>query len=156
VARSARSNTPEATPALTVTVIDGRARRSLADDTRDYALRVLLRNEGQPTTVGAIVLRVTYRTRANFLGAVDLKPSLEIDSGGDARLTLPAAIATGATVSGWLFFRTSNVIPRHCRVNDYALMILPEADRRLIVDASLPSLLAADTDGPGPATWGWD
>jgi len=24
------------------------------------------------------------------------------------------------------------------------------------VDASLPSVLQADTDGTGPTTWGWD
>ena len=42
------------------------------------------------------------------------------------------------------------------RDRDYALMVWTDAGTRHVIDASLPSLLAADTDGQGPATWGWD
>jgi hypothetical protein len=56
----------------------------------------------------------------------------------------------------WAFYTTSNIIPRHCRVQDYALILSMDDGTRDVVDASLPSLLAADTDGEGPATWGWD
>jgi hypothetical protein len=55
-----------------------------------------------------------------------------------------------------VFFTTSNLIPRHCRVQDYAVIVLAPGGERVVADASLPALLAADTDGQGPPTWGWD
>jgi hypothetical protein len=136
-------------------VLEGRARRTIADDTREYLLRLSLENAGDSAVaVSSAVLRVTYRTRANFLGAVDLSPLS--DQQGQPPFELPARLPTGATVSGWLFFRTVNVIPRHCRAQDYALVVTTADGDRLVADASLPSLLAADTDGQGPSTWGWD
>jgi hypothetical protein len=140
---------------LAVRVLEGRARRTIADDTREYLLRIALENAGgSAAAVSGAALRVTYRTRANFLGAVDLAPLSEPQ--GQPPFELPARVSPGATVSGWLFFRTANVIPRHCRAQDYALVISTADGHRLIADASLPSLLASDTDGQGPATWGWD
>jgi hypothetical protein len=58
---------------LRASILEGRARRRVSDDTREYALRVSLANDsGGPRTIASTILRVTYRTRANFLGAVDL------------------------------------------------------------------------------------
>jgi hypothetical protein len=89
-------------------------------------------------------LRVTYRTRANFIGAVDLES------------TDPLTAAAGQVSNATLRFTTSNVIPRHCRVDAYTLLLTDDQGERVIVDASLPAVLQADTDGTGPATWGWD
>jgi len=140
-------------------VMEGRARRSISDDTREYALLVELANDSaHAIAVSSVALRVTYRTRANFLGAVDLQPDVPADKGPPVRplLVLPAQLRPGERVTGWLLFRTVNVIPRHCRVQDYALVAIDAAGVRTLTDASLPALLAADTDGTGPATWGWD
>jgi hypothetical protein len=105
------------------------------------------------------VLRVTYRTRANFLGAVDLEPRTDIQRWReDARNVFrsPLTVDVGQRAQCWLLFHTENVIPRHCRVQDYAVVAMTVDGRRFIADASLPTLFAADTDGRGPATWGWD
>ena len=53
-------------------------------------------------------------------------------------------------------FSTSNVVPRHCRIEGYTLLFTDGNGPRVTVDASLPSVLQADTDGTGAATWGWD
>jgi hypothetical protein len=157
-ARVAAAATP--TPArFSVRVMDGEADRVVADDSREYALLLSLSSGADaPVTVSSCLLRVTYRTRANFLGAVDLKPRTDVPSARDARppVELPLVVKLGKTVERWVFFRTANVIPRHCRVQDYALIVSTDPGGRHVVDASLPSLLAADTDGQGPATWGWD
>src|SRR5688572_20891161 len=112
--------------ALRALILEGQARRGVKDDTREYALRVSLTNDaGVPCTIASTILRVTYRTRANFLGAVDLplEDTKITDTKGagatrNAReLSLP--LFKGQTTQGWLFFKTTNVIPRHCRVDDY-------------------------------------
>jgi hypothetical protein len=114
-------------------------------DTRDYVFIVNVTNSSaadqrlqEPT------LRVTYRTRANFLGAVDLQST--------DTLLIPA----GHSIRATLRFTTSNVIPRHCRVDAYTLLFMDAGGARLVVDASLPHVMQADTDGTGPSTWGWD
>ena len=164
-------------------VREGHARRTVGDDVRDYALRIQLHNASATVlSITAVRLRVTYLTRANFLGVVDLDPARDErpeDAGtllepatasqhrGDETrsptvhdhadvIRFPLALATGETAGGWLLFSTSNVIPRHCRVDDYTLILLCADGRRIKVDAALPALLQADTDGTGPATWGWD
>ena len=143
---------------VTASVADGEARRTLADDRREYALLLALTNRSsEPISVSAVSLRVTYRTRANFLGAVDVVPDMGVPShGGRTMLRLPAVVAPGADTVAWLMFRTVNVIPRHCRIDDHTLILEYGAARRLMVDASLPQVRAADSDGVGPATWGWD
>src|ERR1044071_6494158 len=61
------------TRGLGVTVVDGRARRDLATDARDYAFLLAVENgSGAETTIADVELGVSYRTRANFCGAVDL------------------------------------------------------------------------------------
>ena len=164
-------------------VTEGHARRTIGADLRDYALRIELHNDSAAVLhVTAVRLRVTYLTRANFLGAVDLDPTRDErpedgstlpepataarHRGDEARsptvhdradvVRFPLALATGQAADGWLLFSTSNVIPRHCRVDDYTLILLCADGRRMKVDAALPALLQADTDGTGPATWGWD
>jgi hypothetical protein len=129
---------------LTLRVTEGHTRRDIGTDTRDYAFVVAVSNQSasdwrfEPPT-----LRVTYRTRANFLGAVDLA----------ARD--PLVISADRTSSVTLRFTTSNVIPRHCRIDAYTLLF-DGSDGRRTIDASLPEVLEADTDGAGSATWGWD
>jgi len=153
-----RASSVAAASPLRVSVTEGQARRALADDTRDYALLLSLGNESTaPIVVSACQLRVTYRTRANFLGAVDLEPrSAPHAQAGRPVLEMPVPVLPGRPLARWVFYTTANVIPRHCRVQDYALMVWTDAGTRHVIDASLPSLLAADTDGQGPATWGWD
>ena len=126
-----------------IRVIKGQARRDVATDTRDYAFEVAFSNPFPSEWRGAATLRVTYRTRANFLGAVD------VDS------TEPIALPAGQSTAT-LRFSTSNVVPRHCRVDSYTLVFVDSRGERLVIDASLPVVLQADTDGTGPATWGWD
>jgi hypothetical protein len=128
-----------------IEVVEGHTRRTVSTDTRDYVFVVTIRNPSaaerrfiEPT------LRVTYRTRANFLGAVDLT----------SRETITVPAGDHATVT--LRFGSSNVIPRHCRIDAYTLFFTDEGGGRTTVDASLPSVLQADTDGTGPPTWGWD
>ena len=154
-----RNAQPAGTSSFRLRALDGHARRSLADDTREYAILIELVNDTTRTVaITSIALRVTYRTRANFLGAVDLETGQDVSepAAGRPLLRLPAPLAPGANVTGWLRFSTVNVIPRHCRVQDYALVALDATGGRTMADASLPALLAADTDGQGPATWGWD
>ena len=161
--RSSRQALRRAQPArpspFRLQALEGQARRSLKDDTREYAILVELVNDTTRTVaITSVALRVTYRTRANFLGAVDLEtgPELAAPVTGRPLLALPAPLAPGATVTGWILFSTANVIPRHCRVQDYTLVALDATGGRTLADASLPALLAADTDGQGPATWGWE
>jgi len=144
VARSVLASSA-GTPASEAQVLEAHTRRDIAADSRDYVFVVELTNaKSLDRRFPAPTLRVTYRTRANFLGAVDL-PSSE-----------PVTAPGGQTTRATLRFTTSNVIPRHCRIDGYALLLLDERGERLTVDASLPAVLQADTDGTGPATWGWD
>jgi hypothetical protein len=130
---------------LTVRVSEGYCRRDLTTDTRDYAFVVAVSNQSATERrFGPPALRVTYRTRANFLGAVDLESA--------ESPTAPAGQTTNVT----LRFTTSNVIPRHCRVDAYTLLLTDEQGERVIVDASLPAVLRVDSDGTGSSTWGWD
>src|SRR4051812_27765053 len=80
-ARGARV-TVAGTPTLarfSVRVLDGEANRVVGDDTRDYALLLSLSSGSDaPVTMSGCLLRVTYRTRANFLGAVDLNPRTDV------------------------------------------------------------------------------
>jgi hypothetical protein len=132
-------------PDLSVRVAGGKTRRGVGDDSRDYAFSVVLTNRtAVERQVGRSELRVAYRTRANFLGAVDLV--------SEERISVPPGTSTDAI----LRFTTSNVIPRHCRVDAYTLLLTDDRGQRLAVDASLPAVLQADTDGAGPSTWGWD
>jgi hypothetical protein len=147
------------TPSVRLRALEGEARRSVADDSRDYAILVELVNDTAATVaVTSVALRVTYRTRANFLGAVDLETVSDAaaPAAGRPLLNLPTTLEPGAAIAGWILLRTVNVIPRHCRVQDYTLVALDATGGRTLADASLPALLAADTDGQGPATWGWD
>jgi hypothetical protein len=143
-----------------VDVLEGQARRTLSDDSRDYALLVSFTNDtAEQVVVSGCVLRVTYRTRANFLGAVDLEPRTDVElSKMDARPVFHSTVTVNERQQAqrWLLFHTVNVVPRHCRVQEYAIVVTTGEGRRYLVDASLPSMLAADTDGEGPATWGWD
>ena len=130
---------------LSVQVVDGKTRRGVAADTRDYSFTIALANRsGADRRLERIELRVTFRTRANFLGAVDLE--------SDAPISVPA----GTSIETTLRFTTSNVIPRHCRVDAYTLRLTDDRGERIVADASLPAVLQADSDGAGPATWGWD
>jgi hypothetical protein len=99
---------------------------------------------GTERQITATALRVTYRTRANFLGAVDLDTTERI------------AVPPGQTTNATLRVTTSNVIPRHSRIDAYTLLLTDDTGTRVVTDASLPEVLQADTDGVGPATWGWD
>jgi hypothetical protein len=139
-----RQGEPGADP-VSVRVTDGHTRRDVATDARDYAFVVALSNQsGLERRFTPPFLRVTYRTRANFLGAVDLASS-------DA-IAVPAAQTTNATIR----FTTSNTIPRHCRIDAYTLIFTDDKGGRITVDASLPAVIQADTDGTGPRTWGFD
>lgn len=144
VARSVLAS-PTGPPVAGAQVLEAHTRRDLAADARHYVFVVKLAN---PTTLDRTfpgpTLRVTYRTRANFLGAVDL-PSAE-----------PLVVQGGQTTSATLRFTTSNVIPRHCRIDAYTLLFVDDRGERVILDGSLPAVLQADTDGTGPSTWGWD
>jgi hypothetical protein len=149
---------------LAVTVVDGRARRDLTTDARDYAFLLAIENgSGAETTVADVELRVSYRTRANFCGAVDLAiAEAEAPAGGGAttklqpKLHVPLRLTAAQTMSGWVEFHTANIIPRHCRVDGYAVIVTDAGGVRTTADASLATVLRADTDGRGPATWGWD
>ena len=158
--RQALRNAPPArTSSFRLRALEGQARRSIADDAREYAILVELINDtADVVAVTNVGLRVTYRTRANFLGAVDLAAGSEVAPPAPGRplLVLPTSLEPSASVTGWILFGTVNVIPRHCRVQDYTLVAQHATGDRTLADASLPTLLAADTDGQGPATWGWD
>ncbi|HTM04228.1 MAG TPA: hypothetical protein VL173_12030 [Vicinamibacterales bacterium] len=130
---------------LSVQAVHGKTRRDVAADTRDYSFTVAIANRsGADRRLVRIELRVTFRTRANFLGAVDLTSEQNI------------TVGAGKSIEATLRFTTSNVIPRHCRVDAYTLLLTDDRGERLVADASLPAVLQADTDGVGPATWGWD
>ena len=147
------------TSSLQLRALEGEARRSVADDSREYAILVELVNDtAAAVAVTSVALRVTYRTRANFLGAVDLETVADVEGTATGRplLNLPATLDAGAKITAWILLSTVNVIPRHCRVQDYTLVARDATGGRTLADASLPALLAADTDGEGPATWGWD
>jgi hypothetical protein len=153
--RNQRSPT-EGSP-LRVRVSKAEAARALADDTRAYVLHLDLTNDSDAAfTISSCRLRVTYRTRANFLGAVDLESQPPVRPGSGPSLELPLMMPPRSTLTRSVYFTTSNVIPRHCRVQDYAVIVSAEGGERVVADASLPSLFAADTDGQGPSTWGWD
>jgi len=130
---------------LTVRVTHGQARRDLATDSRSYTFVIEAANSF-PTEwrCDAPLLRVTYRTRANFLGAADI-------AAGE-----PLAVPAGATTNATLKFTTSNVVPRHCRVDAYTLLLFDTNGQRIVLDASLADVLRSDTDGTGPASWGHD
>ena len=145
VARTVLASQAGTPPAVTVTVSDGQTRRDVASDTREYVFVVSATNPSSAERrFKATILRVTYRTRANFLGAVDLASSE------------PLVVAAGRNATANLRFTTTNVIPRHSRIDAYTLLFVDGNGDRLTVDASLPAVLQADTDGTGPATWGWD
>ena len=148
VARTIVAAPPVAAPGspLSFRVNEGHTRRDVATDTRDYAFVVAISNASSTSErrLDPVMLQVTYRTRANFVGAVDLAAAAAI------------TVAAGATVATTLRFTTSNVIPRHCRIDAYTLMFTDAAGQRIRVDASLPAVLQEDTDGAAPATWGWD
>jgi hypothetical protein len=145
VARATEAIHRAAPPAESIDVREGHTRRDLASDAREYAFIVGIANRSQSERrLNGIALRVTYRTRANFVGAVDL-PS-------EQAIVVPPGQASTVT----LRFTTSNVIPRHSRIDAYTLLLRDDNGARMVVDASLPSVLEADTDGAGPVTWGWD
>lgn len=144
-------------PIFQVSIREGEARRVVADDTRDYALSVMFMNGlSVAVRLTRVTLRVTYRTRANFLGAVDLEPRQGSASDTRKLIEWPVAIPPRTALRGWMLFSTANVIPRHCRVVDYALVLETDQGKRHTADATLPAMLASDTDGQGPSTWGWD
>ena len=154
------------TRGLAVTVVDGRARRDLATDAREYAFLLAIENgSGAETTVSDVELRVSYRTRANFCGAVDLAVAPEDTTAGTSErsparlqpaLHVPLRLGATQALSGWVEFHTANIIPRHCRVDAYTVIVTDAGGVRTTADASLANVLRADTDGRGPATWGWD
>jgi len=147
VARTVVAAQPVAAPGspLSFRVNEGHTRRDVATDARDYVFVVAISNAStSERRLDPVMLQVTYRTRANFVGAVDLAAAAAI------------TVAAGATVATTLRFTTSNVIPRHCRIDAYTLMFTDAAGQRIRVDASLPAVLQEDTDGAAPATWGWD
>ena len=152
---------------LALTVVDGRARRDLTTDARDYAFLLAIENgSGAETTVADVELRVSYRTRANFCGAVDLAVATgDAPSAGSGdrtatnvqpKLDVPLRLAAAQARSGWVEFHTANIIPRHCRVDGYTVIVTDAGGVRTTADASLATVLRADTDGRGPSTWGWD
>jgi hypothetical protein len=146
---------------LSITVLDGRARRDLSSDAREYGFLIAVENtSGAETTITEVELRVSYRTRANFCGAVDV----QMEVAGEGRmvsttqspLNIPLRLGPRQAASGWVEFHTANVIPRHCRVDSYLMIVTDASGARLTADASLVAVLRADTDGRGPASWGWD
>lgn len=146
---------------LLVTVLDGRARRDLTTDAREYAFLLAIENAtGAETTITDVELRVSYRTRANFCGAADVTMDVDasgrLASAGQSPLHIPLRLGPSQAASGWLEFRTANVIPRHCRVDAYQVLVTDASGARAVTDASLAAVLRADTDGRGAATWGWD
>ena len=139
---------------MAVTVLAGRAERTIADDRRSYEYNVSITN-GSPAekVFDRLVLRVSFRTRANFCGAVDVLPDVETS---DAALRLPLRIPAGQTITGTLRFETSNIVPRHSRIDAHTILIGNGEGERYSADASLPDVVRHDHDGTGPATWGWD
>jgi hypothetical protein len=139
---------------VAIDVLDGSVQRDLATDLRRYRFAVALRNHSPlERTIAAAGLRVSYRTRANFLGAVDLPLSAAEEP---TALRMPLRLRAGEMVTGTAQLETSNIIPRHCRVEGYALLLVDDAGHRWQVPASLPQVLENDHDGDGPRTWGWD
>ena len=139
---------------VTLTVITGRAERTIADDRRAYDFTISISNRSaQEKTFDRLALRVSFRTRANFCGAVDVPAD---SAACDPVLRVPLRIAAGQTVSGALHFETSNIIPRHSRIDGHAILVGNADGERYSGDASLPDVVKNDHDGTGPATWGWD
>ena len=139
---------------VAVSVLAGRAERTIADDRRSYEYNVSITN-GSPAekVFDRLVLRVSFRTRANFCGAVDVPPDADAS---DPALRLPLRIAPGQTLTGTLRFETSNIVPRHSRIDAHTILIGNGEGERYPADASLPDVVRHDHDGTGPATWGWD
>jgi hypothetical protein len=155
-ARSARRLAAPASSVagIDVDVLDGSVRRELAADLRRYAFTVALANRSSAAkTIAAAGLRVSYRTRANFLGAVDLPLTPGNDPGA---LRLPLRLLPNETQIRAAQLETSNTIPRHCRVEGYALLFVDDSGNRWTAPASLPQVLKDDHDGDGPKSWGWD
>lgn len=139
---------------VVVTVTSGRAERTIADDRRRYDFTVSIANDSAAEkSFDRLVLRVSFRTRANFCGAVDVLPQQE---GSDLPLRLPIRLAAGESVTGHLHFETSNVIPRHSRIDAHTILVGNSEGERYSAEASLPDVVRHDHDGTGPATWGWD
>jgi hypothetical protein len=139
---------------LTIEVLDGSVQRELAEDVRRYAFTIAVTNASDAAqTIAAAALRVGYRTRANFLGAVDLP----LPSGSEpTALRMPLRIDAGERVTRSAHLETSNIIPRHARIDGYTVLLADPSGRRWSADASLPQMLRDDHDGEGPRTWGWD
>ena len=146
VARTVLANAGQGrAPRQSISIVEAQARRDLANDTRDYSFVVAVANDSATVRQFAPpTLRVTYRTRANFLGAVDITAPE------------PLSVPAGQTATATLRFSTSNVIPRHCRVDAHTLLFVDDKGERLSLDASLPAVVQADTDGEGPRSWGYD
>lgn len=139
---------------VAVRVLDGRAERTLADDLRTYDFTVSITNgSNAQKTFDRLVLRVSFRTRANFCGAVDVPPQPDLS---DEALRLPIRLAAGQTVTGRVHFGTSNIVPRHSRIDAHAILVGNGDGERYSADASLPEVVRNDHDGTGPPTWGWD
>jgi hypothetical protein len=139
---------------VTLSVTAGRAERTIADDRRVYDFTVAITNtSSDDKTFDRLALRVSYRTRANFCGAVDVPPDQDA---GDPALRLPLRLAAGQTITGALHFETRNIIPRHSRIDGHLMLIGNSEGERYSADASLPDVVRNDHDGTGPPTWGWD
>src|SRR4029450_10014640 len=116
-------------------------------DARDYAFLLAIENgSGAETTVAEIELRVSYRTRANFCGAVDLARDPDAAATDlQPKLHIPLRLGAGQATSGWVEFHTANLIPRHCRVDGYTVIVTDGGGVRTTADAALPNVLRADT-----------
>ena len=69
---------------VTLSVTAGRAGRTIADDRRVYDFTVAITNtSSDDKTFDRLALRVSYRTRANFCGAVDVPPDQDPQKIGD-------------------------------------------------------------------------
>ncbi len=137
-----------------VVVVDGSVQRDLSSDLRRYRFTIRLGNHAATTrTIVAAGLRIVYRTRANFFGAVDLPLTVAEEP---SALRAPLPLVSGEVLTRTVHVDTSNVVPRHCRVEGYALLLLDDGGVRRAVDASLAQVLRDDHDGEGPRTWGWD
>lgn len=139
---------------IAVAVLSGRAERTIANDLRAYDVTVSITNaSGAEKTFDRLVLRVSFRTRANFCGAVDVPPQQDAS---DPALRLPIRLAAGQTVTGRVHFETTNIVPRHSRIDAHTILVGNGEGERYSADASLPDVVRHDHDGTGPPTWGWD
>lgn len=138
---------------VAIAVVSGRAERTIADDLRRYEFEMSITNgSSREKTFDRVVLRVSFRTRANFCGAVDVLPH----ESSDAALHVPLRLRAGETVTGTIRFETSNIVPRHSRIDAHTILVGNGEGERYSADASLPEIVRHDHDGTGPATWGWD